>query len=226
MITQREHALEAFYMAAQQDDFTIDGARRIHPDAVTPEELDVLDRDGLVSRDGATVRLTAAGEALAADVVRRHRLTEVLLSTVLGLGAERASEIGCMVEHDIRPEMVDAVCTLLGHPSCCPHGDPIPAGPCCAARRTTVESQVVPLTTLSAGERGRIVYVRPRSRERLQRLTSLGLTPGVIVTLHRRQPAFCLRFEETELAIDRDVADDIQVSRILNGPSSCADDGR
>lgn len=225
MITQREHALEAIYMAEQQGEDTVEAARRIHPDAMTPEELSALEREGLLLREGTGVRLTPTGRTLAADVVRRHRLTEVLLSTVLGLGAERASEIGCMVEHDIRPEMVEAVCTLLGHPTCCPHGDPIPAGPCCAERRRTVESQVVPLTSLAAGERARIVYVRPKSRQRLQRLTSLGLTPGVIVTLHRRQPAFCLRFEETELALDRDVADDIQVSRI-NGAGACADGGR
>jgi DtxR family Mn-dependent transcriptional regulator len=225
MTTHREHLLEAIYMAGQQGDRTVAGARGIHPDAVTEDRLAELEGEGLLSRQGAEVVLTAAGETAAADVVRRHRLTEVLLSTVLGLGAERASEIGCMVEHDIRSEMIEPVCTLLGHPSCCPHGDPIPPGPCCKERRTTVESQVVPLTTLAAGERARIVYVRPRSRQRLQRLTSLGLTPGVIVTLHRRQPAFCLRFEETELAIDRDVADDIQVSR-LSGNGLPADRSR
>ncbi len=218
MNKQVEHTLEAIFMASQRGDSSIEAARRIHEDATTPKDLEDLQRDGLLVREGLTVRLTAPGTELAEDVVRRHRLTEVLLSTVLGLNAERASEIGCMVEHDIRPEMVEAVCTLLGHPLYCPHGDPIPQGQCCKVGRTTVESQVIPLTSLAAGERCRVVYIRPRSHHRLQRLASLGLNPGVILTLSRRSPAFCLHFEETELAVDRDVAEDIHVSRVPREP--------
>ncbi len=214
MNKQIEHTLEAILMSTQRGDPTVDGARSIHADAVSTEELDELECEGLIKRSGRNLGLTEAGRELAEDVVRRHRLTEVLLSTVLGLNAERASEIGCMVEHDIRPEMVEAVCTLLGHPASCPHGDPIPKGHCCRTGQTYIESQIVPLTSLSAGERGRVVYIKPRSQNRLQRLTSLGLNPGVVLTLHRRRPAFCLRFEETELAVDSDVAADIQVSRV------------
>lgn len=214
MNKQREHTLEAILMSSQRGDESIAGARMIHADAVSNDDVTALERDGLVTREGGLVRLTATGQELAEDVVRRHRLTEVLLSTVLGLGAERASDIACQLEHDVRPEMVGAVCTLLGHPKHCPHGDPIPQGPCCRAGQTVVESPVVPLSALSVGDRGRVVYIRPRSHQRLQRLMSLGLNPGVIVTLTRRRPAVCLRFEETELAIDRDVAEDIQVSRV------------
>jgi len=214
MNKQREHTLEAILMASQRGDDTVEGAKHFHADAVTASDLAELEREGLLERDGLNVRLTPAGDEIAQDIVRRHRLTEVLLSTVLGLTAERASEIGCMLEHDIRPEMVEAVCTLLGHPAHCPHGDPIPMGPCCRAGRKVVESQIVPLTSLETGERGRIVYIRPRDRHRLERLASLGLNPGVILTLHRRRPAFCVRFEETELAFDRDVAEDIHVSRV------------
>jgi len=214
MNKEAEHALEAILMASEHGDVTIAAARAVHDDEITDEALEQLERDGLLVREGETLDLTAEGTELAEDVVRRHRLTEVLLSTVMGLNAERASEIGCMVEHDMRPEMVDAVCTLLGHPKHCPHGDSIPRGPCCKSGRTVVESQVVPLTSLTAGERARVVYIKPRHNQRLQRLTSLGLTPGVILTLHRTRPAFCLRFEETELALDRDVADDVQVTRL------------
>jgi DtxR family transcriptional regulator, Mn-dependent transcriptional regulator len=217
MNKQLEHTLEAILMSAQRGDETIEGARRVHSDAVSNGELQELEREGFLRREGQRVSLSPTGLELAEDVVRRHRLTEVLLSTVLGLSAERASEIGCMVEHDIRPEMVEAVCTLLGHPHHCPHGDPIPPGHCCRDKRTTVESAVVPLTSLVSGETGRVVYITPRSNQRLQRLMSLGITPGVLVKLHRRRPAFCIRFEETELAIDRDVAADIHVTRVGNG---------
>ena len=49
---------------------------------------------------------------------------------------------------------------------------------------------------------------------RLHRLTGFGIVPGVTVKLHQTYPAFCIKFEETELAIERDVAEDIFVSRI------------
>lgn len=214
MNKRREHALEAILMAGEQGDTTLEGVRKAHDEELLDSDLEVLEEAGLVLRKGNELELTEVGRVEAEDVLRRHRLTEALLFTVLGLSAQRASEIGCMLEHDLRPEMVPSVCTLLGHPLHCPHGDPIPSGACCKEGRTTVEAQVVPLTALAPGDRGRIVYIRPRDHGRLHRLTSLGLSPGVELVLHRRRPAFCLRYEETELALDRQVAEDILVSRL------------
>jgi DtxR family Mn-dependent transcriptional regulator len=210
----REHALEAILMAEEAGDTTLEGLRREHDEEVSAEEVEAAVAEGLAERDGEGVRLTAEGRRLAEDVIRRHRLVEVMLATMLGLDRERASQIGCLVEHDLRPEMVDSVCTLLGHPATCPHGRPIPAGPCCRDGRTTVETQVVPLTALAPGERGRVIYITPRSHHRMHRLSSLGLTPGTVVEVHQRRPVYCIRFEETELAVERDVAEDVHVCRI------------
>jgi len=181
---------------------------------VSPGDIESLAADGFLEQDGDRVRLTGKGREIAEQVARRHRLTEMLLFTWLGIDLDLASEIGCRVEHGVREELLDGVCTLLGHPATCPHGRPIPPGPCCREGRTTVESQIVPLTALKPGERGRVVYIKPRDHHRLHRLSSIGLNPGVMVELHQRRPAFCLRFEETELALDRQVAEDIQVSRL------------
>ena len=167
-----------------------------------------------ISRDGDELVLTTSGRELARSLVRRHRLTEVLLDTVLGLDRSRSFDIGCQMEHGMLPEMAEAFCTLLGHPTACPHGWAIPPGPCCKAHRTTVESTVVPLTELAPGESGRVIFIKPRSHHRLHRLTSMGLMPGVVLELHQKSPAFCFRFEGTELAIDKDVAGDIHVARI------------
>jgi DtxR family Mn-dependent transcriptional regulator len=181
---------------------------------VAAGDIEALAAEGFLVCEGDQVRLTPNGREIAEQVARRHRLTEMLLFTWLGIDRDLASEIGCRVEHGVREELLDNVCTLLGHPATCPHGRPIPAGPCCREGRTTVESQIVPLTALKPGERGRVVYIKPRDHHRLHRLSSMGLNPGVMVELHQRRPAFCLRFEETELALDRQVAEDIQVSRL------------
>jgi DtxR family transcriptional regulator, Mn-dependent transcriptional regulator len=206
---EQEHALESLLVFAEGKGDAECGP----PEPISPETVAQLVTLGLLAGvSGAD--LTDAGRQTAESVLRRHRLTEVLLDAVLKLDGKRAYDIGCQMEHDMQPEMVEAFCTLLGHPDVCPHGRRIPPGPCCHMHSTTVESQVVPLTELLPGERGRILFITPRSHERLHRLSSLGVTPGIVVELHQRRPAFCFRFEGTELAIAEDVAADIHVARI------------
>jgi DtxR family Mn-dependent transcriptional regulator len=181
---------------------------------VTADDVAALVAAGYATRDRDLVGLTDAGRAIATATLRRHRLAEMLLYTLLGVERELASELACRAEHGLREEMLESVCTLLGHPNACPHGRPIPPGACCRDRRTAVISQVIPLAELRAGERARIVYVKPRDHERMHRLSALGLYPGEVVTLHRRHPAFVVRCGETEIALDSNVAADIQVSRM------------
>ena len=213
-----EDLLEGVWMARELGDTTIDGIRNSSPEDsqidVSEADIAALEGEGFVRREGDEVVLTDEGHRIAEQTVRRHRLAEMLMFTLLGADRELASELGCRVEHGLREELLEGVCTLLGHPATCPHGRPIPPGSCCADKRTTVRSQVISLTALEPGERGRILYIKPRDHHRLHRLSSMGLNPGVMVELHQRRPAFCLRFEETELALDRQVAEDIQVSRL------------
>jgi DtxR family Mn-dependent transcriptional regulator len=73
---------------------------------------------------------------------------------------------------------------------------------------------IVNLTALQPGERGRITYITPKHHDRLHRLTSFGLIPGTVIELHQKRPAYCIRYEGTEIAINADIAEDIFVSRI------------
>lgn len=214
--SDEEHALEAMLMAEERGGVAEgeNGAACAHPESVPTEALEGLERLGFVSSADGVLFLTTSGRKVAEDLVRRHRLTEVLLDTVLGLDRQRGFDIGCQMEHQMPPEMSEAFCTLLGHPEICPHGWPIPAGPCCQAGKTAVTSQVVPLTALKPGEKGRLFMIKPKTHDRLHRLSSLGLRPGVIVELHASRPSLCFRFEGTELAVEKDVAEDIFVTRL------------
>ena len=218
-VTEREeNLLEAIAMAAEHGATSLSQLLAAETEdsrtRVAPEDVDALVAAGYAAREGDAVDLTEAGRAIATSTLRRHRLAEMLLYTLLGVDRSLATEIGCLVEHGIREEMLEAVCTLLGHPSACPHARPIPPGACCRDRRTAVASQIVPLTELKAGERARIVYIKPRAHDRVHRLSSLGLNPGEILEIHRRHPAFVLRYGDAEVALDSDVAADIQVSRL------------
>jgi DtxR family transcriptional regulator, Mn-dependent transcriptional regulator len=85
-----------------------------------------LEGAGLVSPQGARIRLTAAGLRLAEQVVRRHRLAERFLTDVLKLSwAEAHTEAGRW-EHVISESVEAAMMNLLGDPTTCPHGNPIP----------------------------------------------------------------------------------------------------
>jgi DtxR family Mn-dependent transcriptional regulator len=210
----RDHLLNALWVLEEDGEPTTEKLARVARNPVHPGDVAALVREGLVDQAGAHLRLTDTGRVMARALIRRFRLSESLLHAVYGMSPERAEALACELEHDLRAELTDALCTFLGHPTACPHGQPIPPGECCAAHRTTVEAPVVPLTELKPGERGRVVYLRPRDHHRLHRLASLGLNPNVLLELHQRQPAFCVRFEGTELAFDRDVAADIFVARI------------
>jgi DtxR family Mn-dependent transcriptional regulator len=117
----------------------------------------------------------------------------------------------CCFEHFLSPEVTDHICTLLGHPRECPHGKPIPLGPCCIRAQKQVETAVVSLGELKAGEQGRILYISTRNHQRLDRLTSLGLFPGRVVRVHQREPLFVIFLDETQLALERSIVEEIYV---------------
>jgi DtxR family Mn-dependent transcriptional regulator len=90
------------------------------------EMIKRMEHEGLVDIEGGRVRLTSTGEVLAETVVRRHRLAERFLTDVLGLSwAEAHSEAGRW-EHVMSDSVEDAMNRLLGDPTTCPHGNPIP----------------------------------------------------------------------------------------------------
>jgi ABC-type methionine transport system ATPase subunit len=95
--------------------------------------------------DGRSIiEFTPQGKQRATDVIRRHRLSERLFTESLGMkNQEEIEEQACKFEHILSPEATDRICTFLGHPRTCPHGAPVPPGPCCDRARSqhAVESQ-------------------------------------------------------------------------------------
>jgi DtxR family Mn-dependent transcriptional regulator len=209
-----EEILEAMWKADEQGDSSLEAIRRICSREVTEEDLDVLEKRQRITREPGRAVLTHEGRKEARSVVRRHRLAEILFATVLDLDVEKREEIACEVEHTLLPETEEAICTLLGHPSICPEGKLIPPGRCCSSRRTMASAVVANLNDLNMGDRGRITYIKPRDHVRLHRLTAFGLTAGTVVEVHQCSPAVCIRYEGTELSLDREVAGDIYVARL------------
>jgi putative ABC transport system ATP-binding protein len=85
----------------------------------------------LVQLQNGEAQLTTAGTQRARDVVRRHRLAERLFKDTFSIDESEVHTQACKFEHIISPELDQRICTFLGHPKTCPHGNPIPPGDCC-----------------------------------------------------------------------------------------------
>ncbi|MEV0403854.1 metal-dependent transcriptional regulator [Actinoallomurus sp. NPDC050550] len=149
-----------------------------------------MERDGLVRVEGDRhLELTDNGRSLAVRVMRKHRLAECLLVNVIGLPWEDVHVEACRWEHVMSEEVERRIVALLGGPSACPHGNPIPGLVELGAAAEAPEAEPLALMTDVATESGVPVVVQ-RISEQVQgdralmiQLKQIGIQPGREVTL-------------------------------------------
>jgi DtxR family Mn-dependent transcriptional regulator len=158
------------------------------------------------------VKLTKRGRKLALDVVRRHRLSERLLTDILRLEWSKAHEAACRLEHAIADkEIIKPLEEALGKPKTCPHGNPIPS-----ESGKVIEEKSELLANLNLGEEGVIVKVTDERQELLQYLSTLGLVPGANVQIEEKAPfngPIMVRVMGASYALGRKVASVIWVKK-------------
>jgi len=207
-ITDREEMLERLWQLGERGAATVEGLRVSLKGRFDPADLERLQADGLVEREAETLSLTGPGSDHAKRLIRAHRIGERLIHDVMGREFETGA---CEFEHILATEIVDGICTLLGHPRECPHGFPIPQGECCRISARYVQKIVVPLTELQIGQTARVAWVYTRSDQQLHRLTSLQIRPGSIVKLHQDYPSYVIECDGASIALDEEVARSINV---------------
>lgn len=218
MLTEKqEEILEAIWANQERKHYSIDFIRSRCAVEFSQEDIEELEEQGLLLKNGNKLLFSSEGKKIGEQVIRRHRLAEVMLFSILRLRNSEMEKVACKIEHCLLPEVEESICTLLGHPEMCPDGKPIPPGPCCKRKETVVASTVMSLTDLKPGETGKIVFIRPDQHEEMHQLISFGLRPGVAVQVHRIKPAFCVKFENTELAMAKEIA-----SRVFVWKVSCS----
>jgi len=148
------------------------------------------------------VDFSSKGEGYTRDIIRRRRLTEVLLYNVLKLEMNTVETSACKIEHIISEEVTDSICAFLGHPIQCPHGAPIPRGGCCGECDENIEPLIKPLNKMPLGARTKVVFIASDEGGVLRRLTSLGVYPGAVVSVRQYQPTAVLRAGETDIALE------------------------
>jgi DtxR family transcriptional regulator, Mn-dependent transcriptional regulator len=174
--------------------------------------IDAMLRENLIAVDETNrVTLLPEGKTQAGQIIRRHRLAERLVCDVLGLKVEDSEGPACEFEHLIEEGITNSICTLLGHPRFCPHNRPIPEGECCRQAREELRPIVVSCDQLDVGESAKIAYVCVREHVLVEKLSSLGIMPGGPIRLLQKWPAYVLLCDETEVAVEEDVARRIYV---------------
>ncbi len=195
----KENGLESVNDLEEAENVDFD--KRVIEDLVVEGLVDV-------SEETAKIVLTESGKGQARRIIRAHRIGERLIYDVFGGDFETAA---CEFEHTVTPELVDGICTLLGHPGECPHGMPIPEGDCCRSSAGAVNKQVLPLKELEIGDSARVAYINARDDRQMHRLDGLQIRPRTTVKLHQQYPCYVVECEGAYIALDDDIVSSICV---------------
>lgn len=156
------------------------------------------------------VSLTEAGEKIALEIIRHHRLLELYLKEVMGYGWEQLHEEAEHLEHHISEEFEAKIEELLGYPTHDPHGDPIPT-----REGEIPRTKDIPLSEVPESETVVIQRLSDFDPELLHYLEDLGLMPRVTVVVHRKEPfsgPITLGIDDREQVIGHEVARHIFVA--------------
>jgi DtxR family Mn-dependent transcriptional regulator len=129
------------------------------------------------------VRLTEAGERVALEILRHHRLLELYLAESLGVPWDRVHDEAEVLEHHLSEHLEELISAKLGHPTHDPHGDPIPS-----ADLVMPEEPTEALADLEPGAAGTFVRVSDSDPEMLRYLAERGIAPGDDLRVEDKQP--------------------------------------
>ncbi|MFA5180448.1 MAG: metal-dependent transcriptional regulator [Syntrophales bacterium] len=162
-----------------------------------------------VSDKGIILRKEGMKEA--EQTVRRHRLAERLMVDVFDLKKSKMEDSACRFEHLLHKDIEESICTLLGHPKFCPHGKPIPPGPCCREFSRMAGSIVSGIVDVEPGTKSKVAYLHTKDNKKLQKLMAMGILPGVTVQILQKFPSYVLKIGHSQVAMDREMAEAIRI---------------
>lgn len=156
------------------------------------------------------IKLTPYGKKVALLNIRRHRLVERFLVDVLQFGWHEVHDKADILQKGVNQTIEDRMDELMGSPTSCPHGDPIPT-----RDAMMPELHDLPLTVIAPGKKGEITRVKTRESEKLQYLKEIGLVPNVKFELVNRAPfngPLRLKLDRNEQVVGAELAASLWVS--------------
>jgi DtxR family Mn-dependent transcriptional regulator len=212
LTAKAEEILEALWIATEEEGESSVEFASLGIDAGDAGLAELLEL-AYVEPQADRVRLRREGRDEARMTVRRHRLAERLMMDILDIQGPPGDDRACEFEHLLHHGVDTKICTLLNHPTTCPHGKPIPPGTCCEEARSRGEVGVVALTELKPGDPGEIAYLAASDVRKMQKLMSMGVLPGTSVTLMRTYPSYIFKVGQSEFAVDEELAREIFVRK-------------
>jgi len=205
---EAEEYIEAIYKLQKRSGVakTKELAEELHvvPGSIT-NTIEHLEKHGLVKHEPYRgVELTAKGESIALDILRRHRLAERLLTDILDAKWSDVHESACKLEHALTKEVIRLLEKRLGNPKSCPHGNPIPT-----ENGEVEEEECYPLTKIGLNVICVVAKVTDEKREKLLTLASKGIKPDALVHVVQRKPSsivLCVAGKEHNLTCDDDAS--------------------
>ena len=184
---RREYLAEIYRLQTSTDESITTTAMAIRLDVTPPAVVRMMRRlahEGFLKRQPYKgVRLTPEGEREALKSIRRHRLLEAFLVTVMKFSWDEVHTHAHGLEPAINDQFEDRMDELAGYPKRCPHGDPIPS-----------KDGVMPilndesLTQFPIGTKAVISRIRNHTPEKLRYFAELQLFPGTSISLVGRAP--------------------------------------
>ena len=177
-----KHLFEEEYRGRHASITSLAGALKL-TDSTVVALVGRMQAQGLVQASGQLFELTPAGERLALQVVRAHRLLERYFADEARLPLKQIHAVAERREHSLSPDAADRLSASLGHPTRDPHGDPIP----------TREGSVAPpagspATSWSADTIGRIVHLEDEPEISYAQIVAAGLRVGQLVRVVESTP--------------------------------------
>ncbi len=162
-------------------------------------------------------KLTSAGNKIALEILRHHRLLELYLKEVMGYSWDEVHDEAEKLEHHISEQFEDRIAELLNHPTHDPHGDPIPS-------KEGVMPAMAQLSISEAKENTTYIIgrVKDQDPELLRYLEKIGVLPGSKIEVLEKAPfngPIRVRLEDNfEQTIGHAVASEVYLVEVEKHP--------
>ena len=171
-----------------------------------------MQRDGwVIVSDAKEIHLTEMGQSAAMSVIRRHMLTEWMLSRMLKLPLAELHREAHHIEHTLSPEVAERLQEEMDDPRFCPHGNPLPGFEAEA-------DQWQPLSQVPTGQQVMLTRIQENLEDDYAVLSFLeekGLVPGAYLVVKEKLPfneTIEVRIEDQKVVLGLRLANDIYVS--------------
>lgn len=176
--------------------------------------LEDMSRTDIIDIDNQNVTLTSVGTKQAELIIRRHRLAERLFFDVLDSDPDEYESNTCKFDLYVADDIVAGICTLLGHPITCPHGNLIPRSDCCVKAEKELKSLMFPLSGLRPGNSCKVIHIDTMKYSRSGAPIGFRILPGANLRVRQIEPAFIVQIDDSYITIDKNSADQIYVRSI------------